>query len=433
MTHRRRTTHRPVRARLSQELSQELSLRLARDRYQALARLRVEQGGADWFPVRMLGRPALVMRGDQGARTFYDAELVTRRGAVPAPIRLLLFGPGAVHGLNGAVHSRRKSLFLDVLDPDATTALAATVGRELEQRSAEWAERGGVRLFDELVGVYGQAALTWAGAGESAAESELLAVSHDLALIVDGFGIGGTPYVRAAAARVRAQRWARRVIRDVRDGRTSPPAGSPVAVLASTSRSLLPDLVAGTELLNIVRPTVAVAYFGAYAAQALCVRPDWRDELAAGSAEHLRAFEHEVRRWYPFAPLLTARLKRPCEWQDRTFGTRDWMVLDVLGTNRDPRLWERPDEFRPERFLDREPTPYDYVPHGGGDPARGHRCPGEPLARSVLSATIQHLAGLDYELDEAARQVPLDRIPSLPADGVTLRGTRSRTGQAASR
>jgi hypothetical protein len=37
------------------------------------------------------------------------------------------------------------------------------------------------------------------------------------------------------------------------------------------------------------------------------------------------------------------------------------------------------------------------------------------------------VAGLDDELDHAARAVPLDRIPSLPPDGVMLPGVRSRS------
>lgn len=195
---------------------------------------------------------------------------------------------------------------------------------------------------DWRVDVYGAAVLDWAGTGTRGEEA--VVVSRELAAIVDGFGLGGTAYPRAALARVRAHRWATSVIRAVRDGRHEAPEGSPVAVLTATPRRELPDIVAATELLNIVRPTVAVAYFGAYAAQALRDHPNWRALLADGSGVHLRAFEHEVRRWYPFTPLLTGRLHRRYQWGDRTLRRRAWIVLDVIGTNRDPRLWDRPDE-----------------------------------------------------------------------------------------
>lgn len=415
--------NRPGRPAL-EPVQRELSARLLVDRYRALARLRDQSGGGEWFHARMLGRPALVVSGEQGVRTFYDPELVTRHGAVPAPIRLVLFGPGAVHGLNGAQHHRRKQLFLDVIDRQTATRLSAAVSARLEVAVAEWRRVGAVRLFDALAGVYGAAVLDWAGTGTS--DEQARVISRELAAIVDGFGVGGSPYPRAALARVRAQRWALQVIRSAREGPTIPPEGTPVAMLAATPRSQLSDLVAATELLNIVRPTVAVAYFGAYAAHAIDRRPDWRTRLASGSPEHLCAFEHEIRRWYPFVPLLTGRLQGHHEWGGHTYGRGDWMVLDVLGTNRDARAWARPDEFEPERFVGREPTAFDYVPQGGGDPAQGHRCPGEPLAVGILGTTLQHLAGLDFELSATSTQVPADRIPSLPPDRMALHHVRSR-------
>ncbi|WP_435769707.1 cytochrome P450 [Nocardioides sp. SYSU DS0651] len=405
----------------------ELTVRLLRDRYDALARLRREHGGADWFPVRMLGRRAVVVRGEEGVRSFYDPTLVTRKGAIPAPLRLLLFGPGPVHGLNGSAHAERKQVFLDVIDPHAVGQLHELVRDRLDAARPEWAARDRVLLFDALVDVYGTAALEWAATGTTGEEASR--ISRELALIVDGFGLGGTSHARAALARVRAQRWAMRVIRDVREGRLAAPPTSPAGALAA--RRDLSVLVAATELLNLVRPTVAVAYFGAWAAHALTRRPDWRAFLADGSPRHLRAFELEIRRWYPFVPLLPGRVERDHDLAGLALRRRDWVVLDILGTNRDPGLWDRPEEFRPERFLDREPTAWDYVPHGGGDPARGHRCPGEPIAGSLLEVTIQHLARFDYDLAHRGRRVPASRIPALAPDRMTLNAPRPAAGTTA--
>lgn len=403
----------------------ELTVRLLRDRYRALARLREEKGGGDRFVVRMLGRPALVTRGVEGVRDLYDPGLVARKGAMPAPVRLVLFGPGAVHGLDDEQHTGRKQLFLDVITPTSVAGLAEKVGAHLDAAVDQWLRRGAVSLYDELVTVYGSAVLDWAGTGTAGAEGA--AVSRDLATMVDGFGVGGSLYARAALARVRAHRWAVRVVRAARSGDLQPSPDTALAVLAATPRRELPDLVAATELLNVVRPTVAVAYFGAYAAQALDRRPDMRASLAAGSLKHLRAFEHEIRRYYPFVPLLPGRLRRDLDDDGRRLHRRDWMILDVLGTNRDAELWPNPDEFGPERFLDREPTAFDYVPHGGGHVTTGHRCPGEPAAVSILEVTLRRLAALRFELTAEGREVPLDRIPSLPADRVQLRGVRRST------
>ena len=42
---------------------------------------------------------------------FYDTTAVRRKGAVPAPLANLLFGRGAVHGLDDHEHAERKRIF----------------------------------------------------------------------------------------------------------------------------------------------------------------------------------------------------------------------------------------------------------------------------------------------------------------------------------
>jgi fatty-acid peroxygenase len=400
-------------------MHREIGLGLLRHGYDALAKLREASGGADWFEARMLGRRALVVRGEDGVRTFYDPRLVTRKGAIPAPLRLLLFGRGAVHGLAGPAHQERKRMFLEVVDRASADRLADEVARRLEQATTSWEERGSVRLFDELVEVYGASVIAWAGI--DAEEAEARSVSRDLALVVDAFGVRGTGYSRGYAARVRANRWARAVIRDVRRGSRT---GQGTVVGKVAANRSLSDAVAAVELLNLLRPTVAVAYFGAFLALALERRPDWRERLASGQPDDLRAFGHEVRRCYPFVPLLTGRLVRDYAWNDRVFRRRGFMVLDVIGTNQDPRHWPDATSFDPDRFVGREPNAFEYVPHGGGDPAQGHRCPGEPLAVGILEVTARELARTGYELAPGSRTVPRRRVPSVPPGGVELRQVR---------
>ncbi|CAA9349252.1 MAG: Fatty-acid peroxygenase [uncultured Nocardioidaceae bacterium] len=284
--------------------------------------------------------------------------------------------------------------------------------------------REGVRLFDELVEVYGLAVLSWAGIDIDGAEA--MAIARELAATVDGFaiGVGATSYPRTWRARLRTNRWAQSLIREVRRGTRQPDERTALARVAETD---LTDAVAAVELLNIVRPTVAVAYFGAYAAQALDAHPDWKRRLATGSADELKAFEHEVRRWYPFTPLLTGRMVTEYVWEGRTFPPGSWMVLDVIGTNHDPRRWVEPHCFRPERFLDREPDAFDYVPHGGGEVDAGHRCPGEPLAVGILEATLRLLGGLDFDVADESKTVEMGRVPSLPPQHMELHSVH-RTG-----
>lgn len=392
---------------LFRAIHDDLVLRLARDRYNALAVARADAGVTEQCPLRMLGRPALAVRGDDGARMFYNEKLVRRHGAVPAPVRLLLFGPGAIHGLDGDRHRERKQIFFRIVTAQSVQALADLVDEALAAKL--W--HHDVALFDELVDVYGTAVIHWAGIRVS--RSQASRISRELALVVDGFGVAGTSYARAALARVRVQKWAVDRIREARSGRSHPAPGSAVQVIAS---SRLPALVAATELINVLRPTVAVAYFGAQAAVQLAHQPQWRELIGQDSAAHLRAFQLELRRWYPFAPLLAGRTREELG----PLPPGSFLVLDILGTNRDPRLWEHPDRFEPARFLEREPGAYDFVPQGGGFVEQGHRCPGGPIAEALLETTLPHLARLDYDLGPDADEVRRDRIPSLPRDRVRL-------------
>lgn len=352
--------------------------------YRAIPRLREKADGAATLPVRLLGRPALVVSGPAAVRRFYDPDTIARRGAVPAALARLLFGRGAVHGLDGEEHARRKEQFLELLDEDAARTIGELVRIRLGNRLR--AEAGHMtRVFDLLVEVYGGAVLTWAGIEDD----DPARTSRMLAAIVDGFGGAGRAYPRAWLARWRLDRWARRVIGEAR---SAPAAETPVSVVAGwrdAHGELLPPSVAGVELLNLLRPAVAIAYLGSFAVLALEDHPEWRERLAhRGSAGLRRSFSQEVRRTCPFVPALAGRLRRPVDWEGHKLDSGARVVLDVPGTNRDPAVWERPDDFDPGRFDGSDIDPYELVPQGGGH-VEGHRCPGEGVTLAVLDATLE--------------------------------------------
>ena len=392
----------------------DLALRLWREGYRALQEARAGAGGGDVFAGRLLGRRAVVVRGHEGAKLFYDTTVVERRHAVPAALADLLFGRGAVHGLDGTTHRARKQLFLDLLAEDQIAGVADQVAAELRARSERWRGRE-VVLFDELTKAYAAAILDWVGAECSPAEAARL--GHRMAAIVDGFGFAPVAYPRAWVERLRGNAWGRQLLRRARER----PAGatSPTGTLAEE----LGPAAGAVELLNIVRPTVAVAWPGTFAALALAEHPQWRDLLRGerrdGVAERRVAFGHEVRRYYPFVPALAGRARRGVEIGGVPLRPGDRLVLDVVGTNHDPALWDEPEVFRPERFAGVQPDPYDFVPQGGGDPRTGHRCPGEPLTVRLLAATLGVLAEVDYEVVSSG-SYDGSRIPTRPAGGLVV-------------
>ena len=138
-------------------------------------------------------------------------------------------------------------------------------------------------------------------------------------------------------------------------------------------------------------------------------------------------FVQEVRRLYPFFPAVVARVRDTFEWNDRTFPQGRRVLLDLYGTNHDPRIWKAPQEFRPERWKGRRPHPFEFVPQGGGDAATGHRCPGEEVATQVMSTALTLLTQrMTYKVARQDLSVDMRRLPAIPMDGFIIESIEAR-------
>jgi len=254
-------------------------------------------------------------------------------------------------------------------------------------------------------------------------DAEVPALARDLQALVDGFATAGPRHWRARRARGRREAWLARLVEDVRSGATTVPAGSAVEVAAGhrdADGGLLEPRVAAVELLNILRPTVAISWFLAYSAHALIRWPETRDRLASGDPAYAEAFAHEVRRFYPFAPFIGGRAPRDVEWDGRRIPRNSMVLLDLYGQNHDADVWGDPYTFRPERFLGRDIGAFELVPQGGGDPRTGHRCPGEQITVALLSALAVRLARLPFDVPEQDLTISLRRIPARVTSDVLL-------------
>ncbi|MDF9861280.1 cytochrome P450 [Methylorubrum pseudosasae] len=45
-------------------------------------------------------------------------------------------------------------------------------------------------------------------------------------------------------------------------------------------------------------------------------------------------------------------MREPFTWGGHDFHGGEWVLMDLYGTNHDPRLWHAPDRFDPDRFAD---------------------------------------------------------------------------------
>ncbi|MEU3948826.1 cytochrome P450 [Streptomyces sp. NPDC029526] len=374
---------------------------------------------------RLLGRPALALRGPDAVRFFYDERNVQRHRAIPEPVLGTLFGHGAVHTLDGTAHRARKELFLPLLEPDRITALVDHVTAAWDEALPGWSGRAAVTLFDEVSTVLTRGVHRWAGVPLEETEAE--PVARDMIAMVDGFATAGPRHLRAHRARTRQEERLARLVAEVRSGRAAAPAGSVLDLVArhrDADGGRLDAKTAAVELLNVLRPTVAVSWFVAFAAHALRRGPEHREPLRAGDPAFAVAFTHEVRRFYPFVPFLGGLAVRDLQWRGETLPAGGLVVLDVYGQNHDEDLWGDPYAFRPERFLGGPAEGDTLIPQGGGSPRTGHRCPGEGVTVGVLEALTVRLARLEYTVPEQNLTIPLHRVPTRPRSGVVLTGIR---------
>jgi fatty-acid peroxygenase len=349
-----------------------------------------------------------------------------------------LFGKGSVHGLDDGAHGNRKAMFVAALmDTESIARLLEDSAREWTETIQErWLSGGEYSVYDAAAEVYGRSLLRWSGVQTDRGTATRVALEQ--AAIVDGFAVLGPAWVRTKLARRRGDAWFAEQIRRARTGEVTPPPGSPLDLVLGHREpdgQPLSDHLASVELQNCIRPGIAVCRFAAFAALAMHEHPDWRERIAAETAERgsttngrlAVAFAEEVRRYYPFVPLLPAVAKHDLEFDGAGVAEGDRVLIDIYGTNRDERHWESPRRFDPTRFLDTGEAFAEYfVPQGGGRPETGHRCPGEIITVGLLAQTVAELSRLDALVARRGLDWSMQRMPTAPKNGVLLSEVRRR-------
>jgi len=116
-------------------------------------------------------------------------------------------------------------------------------------------------------------------------------------------------------------------------------------------------------------------------------------EIDAGEGdEYMQAVISETLRVRPVVPQVVRVLREPLRVgaHELPVGTR--VVPSIYLTNRSPRVYDAPAEFRPERFLENPPETFSWIPFGGGI----RRCIGASFAtlemKLILATTLSELA-----------------------------------------
>lgn len=404
--------------------SRDATLALLREGYEFIGR-RCSRLGSDGFHTRLMLRDALCLRGAEAAELIYGAAGLTRQGAMPFWVLRLLQDRGSVQQLEGMAHLRRKALFVELLvEQPAAEDLSGRLAALWEAQAARRPARFDV--LRDTSRMLAQAACGWAGLPAAYAQSSRVADSlFRMSDRTGGFGPG------TWAALIARSRLERRLAAEVRDIRLHGDIGAatPLARLArlrDAEGQPLADEVVAVELLNLLRPIVAVGRYIAFAALALHDHPAWRQRIAAGEDDIVLPFCEEVRRLAPFFPFTAAIATRDIRFGGGTIAAGQWVIVDLYGTCRDAAAFPDPLAFRPDR--DPAAGQEARVPQGGGELRTGHRCPGESVTLALMVQAVRLLTRrLDFRLPPQDLRVSPRRIPARPASGVVLEGLRRRS------
>ncbi len=368
------------------------------------------------FATRLLLQYTLCLRGEMAAELFYDQQLFSRKNALPRILQKTLLGVGGVQGRDGPEHLQRKRLFLQALNTERVEQLVRLAEHQWLAALQRWEGQSHVVILPEIEMLLCKAVCRWAGV--PLGDDEALQRRQQLAAMIDGGGRIGWGQLAARRARNKAQAWASELIDGQRDGRFDAPVDSAIALVSrhrGYDGELLSRPVAAVELLNLLRPTVAVARFIVFALLELHRHPEWQRRLARDDG-WLRPFTHEVRRLYAFFPFIAARVRQDFEWEGYGFKAGTRVLLDLYGTNRDPATWEQPEVFMPERFVGWQGDAYSFIPQGGASAEYHHRCPGEYLTIVLIESALQLFCRrMHYTIAEQDLNVSTRRMPMLPA------------------
>jgi cytochrome P450 len=142
------------------------------------------------------------------------------------------------------------------------------------------------------------------------------------------------------------------------------------------------------------------------------IRARLADELSANPAPHemsrlpyLSAVIKETLRMHPAVPIVLRKLIDPQSIGPVRYRGGDIVGIAVPAIHFSTDVWRDPYRFSPDRFLANNPTPFEYLPFGGGH----RRCLGAAFANyemAVAVGTIMCAAELTMPRREHRRNPP---------------------------
>ena len=367
---------------------------------------------------RLFLKKAIVFKGEAAAKIFYDQEKFERKGATPKRFKKTLLGQGGVQGLDGSEHFNRKKMFMEIMNEDSLSHLQKHFEYFWRLAQEKWKTSENIILFDEAEMILNQAACKWIGIPLQ--NNEVKDKTSLLSSMIDGSGAIGLRHYRGRRVRKKAEKWIIDLVDEARNSTEIKNLPETIFTHFCFYENLqykrLDKKVVAVEILNLIRPIVAIARYILFTALAIHEHPHYRKKIVEDNNDLDRCFIQEVRRFYPFFPVVAAKVKKSFNWNGYNFPVGRRVLLDLYATNHDEDIWTNAQKFYPERFFEWNKSAFNFIPQGGGDHSHNHRCAGEWI---TINLTQRALGFLIEEMNyivptQQNLQINTRRIPALP-------------------
>lgn len=395
--------------------------------YLVLSELRKE-ANAPVVKARLLNKEVIAIYGKEAAKKFYDPQNFKREGAMPKIVLKTLFGENGVQTLDGQAHEHRKTIFMDLMTPKRMEEYHRILDKNLTKKLDQ--QQGEFELFDLAKDVLFRSICEWAGIDLSQfSKKEVDQLAEYQISMISSAVTNPATHIKGIDNRKKSEKWAQSLIENAR---TNPVAGKDDVALYAFAQAtddhgeLLPIDIAAVELLNVIRPTVALTVWIALMGHALFSRPDIYQRLHTEFDQLQDSFIQEMRRYYPFFPMLPAFAKQDVEVDGYLIPKDSWVVLDLYGTNHDDRVIETPEVFRISRYLGKEKhisydEEYEMIAQGGGKFEAMHRCAGEWITLHTLRVFSDQLVNkYQFSIPEQDWSIPMNQFPTYPKSKALL-------------
>ncbi len=368
-----------------------------------LDRLRRRYGDAFTLNLPILGR-TVVVSSPELVKQMYTASPEVLRTAEGSPLGEML-GPGSLFALDGKPHLRERKLLLPPFHGNRMQSYEGIIEEEAVRELAGWEEGVAFPTLESFMRITLNAILRTVFGAEGAEQRRLVELLPEMVSL--GSVLTLATWLRPdLGARSPGGRYRRlraeydTVIGSLIDDALRDPGFEErtdiLALLLSAhyddgsamSRSAIAD-----ELLTLLaagHETTATSL--AWGVERLSRHPGLLGRLEAeaeGDDKDLRvATINEIQRTRPVITLTDRSV-----YADH-FEIGEWTVpkghriaAPAPLIHEDPRFFERPLEFDPDRFLERPPETYTWIPFGGGT----RRCVGAAFAQMEMNVVLRTL------------------------------------------